>query len=98
MFTLILSAIMTDVEANIREEHPLATAPAFKLMGLEYADDTVLIARTAEIAGKLLQYTEEEAAKRGLKLNRDKTARLAYNTEEPVKFSDGSLVPRARSV
>ena len=73
---------MEDVETRIRQEHPLATTPTFAVMDLEYADDTAPIARTAEIAGKPLQYTEEEAAKYGLSLNRKKTVRMAYNTEE----------------
>ena len=98
LFTLILSVIMHDVETRIRDEHPLATTPTFRLMDLEYADDTALIARTAEIAGKLLQYTEDEAAKYGLKLNRSKTVRLAYNSDEPVRFADGTEVPRAKHV
>ena len=98
LFTLILSAIMQDVETRVRGEHPMATTPAFPVMDLEYADDTVLIAVTTEIAQKLLQYTEEEASKYGLHLNRGKTVRLAYNTDEIVKFADGTPVPRSTHV
>ena len=72
----------------------MATTPAMTVMDLEYADDTALIARTTEIATRLLRATEAEAAKYGLKLNRTKTCRLAYNTDEPVKFADGAEVPR----
>ena len=98
LFTLILSAVMQDAEARVRGEHELLTTPTFSVVDLEYADDTVLISRTAEIAGKLLQYTEEEAAKYGLLINRKKTLRLAYNSEEPVFYSDGDPVPRANNV
>ena len=59
------------------------------VMGLEYADDTVLLARTAEIAEKLLRVTEREAAKYGLSLNKGKPCRLAYNAQEHVRFVDG---------
>ena len=48
----------------------MVTTPAFTVIDVEYADDTVLIARTTEIANKLLQSTEAEAAKYGLRLNR----------------------------
>ena len=78
LVTLVMSAIMHDVEAEVRESHPLATTPAFAVMGLEYADDTVLIARTAEIAGELLRITEEEATTYGLLLNRGR--RSAWHT------------------
>ena len=94
LFTLILTAIMQDVEAKVRAEHPMATTPAMPVMDLEYADDTALIAKTAEIATKLLQYTEEEAARYGLHVNRTKTFRLAYNSKEEVRFADGMAVPK----
>ena len=73
LFTLILTAIMQDVESRLKEEHPLATTPAMPVMDLECADDTALIATTAEIAEKLLRYTLREAAKYGLEVNREKT-------------------------
>ena len=98
LFTLILSAIMQDVESKVKQEHPLATTPTMAVMDLEYADDTALIAQTAEIATKLLRYTEAEAARYGLKLNRSKTARLAYNTVEPVMFADGTGVPQSHTI
>ena len=98
LFTLVLSAIMVDVERAVRRDHPMATTPVMSVMDLEYADDTALLARTAEIAGKILGATEREAAKYGLKLNRSKTCRLAYNSEEVVQFGDGTPVPRVKTV
>ena len=52
----------------------MATTPIMAVMDLEYADDTVLLARSAEVANKLLRATEREAAQYGLKLNRGKRA------------------------
>ena len=63
------------------------------VLDLEYADDTVLLARTAELAEQLLVHTEE-ANQYGLLLNRSDTCRFAYNSEEPVRFTDGTQVPR----
>ena len=51
--------MMQDIESRVREEHPLATTPTIPVMDLEYADDTALIARTTDIAEKLVQHTEE---------------------------------------
>jgi len=65
---------------------------------LEYADDTVLIAKAAAIATTVLGELEEEASKYGLALNRDKTSRLALHSEEVVRFRDGTAVPRAGRV
>ena len=98
MFTLILSVIMEDVDKEVREQHPVATTPSMSVMDLEYAGDTALLARYAEVAIKLLAATEREAAKYGLLLNRSKTCRLAYNTEENIQFADGQQVPRVKTV
>ena len=65
-------------------------------MDLEYADDTVLMSQTAEVMNKLLRYVEEEAGKYGLRLNRDKTVRLTYNSGEPVTHRDGTMLPKAQ--
>jgi len=96
LFILVLSAVMHDVEQGIRQEHPLATTPVVPCMDLEYADDTVLIARTAELANKLLAATEKEAGIYGLRLNEGKTCRLAYGSEETVRFCNGREVPRVQ--
>ena len=98
LFTLILAAIMEDVEAEVRRDHPMATTPIMSVMDLEYADDTVLLAGSAEVARLLIAATEKEAAKYGLKLNRDKTCRLAYNTAEEICFEDGTKIPRVKKV
>jgi len=98
LFTLVLSAIMHDVETRVRAEHPLATTPAMGVLDLEYADDTALIARTAEIATALLRSTETEAGRYGLRLNKEKTCRLAFNSEEVVRFATGEEVPKVENV
>ena len=98
LFTLILSAVMADVESEVRRNHPMATTPIMSVMDLEYADDTVLLARSAEVARALLAATEREAAKYGLQLNRDKTCRLAFNSEEKIGYEDRSQVPRVKKV
>ena len=56
MFTHSLSVVMVDIEGRLRMEHPLTTTPASTLVDLEYAYGAVLVAGTADIAGKLLQY------------------------------------------
>jgi len=72
LFTLILSAIMQDVGDEMARTHPLAITPVFPTMDLEYADDTVFMARAADTASAILACTEKEAAKCGMKLPRGK--------------------------
>ena len=50
----------------------MATTPIMSVLDLEYAGDAVLMARSTEVAGQLLQATEQEAAIYGLLLNKDK--------------------------
>ena len=49
---------MQDVEDKAKSEHPMATTPIMSVMDLEYAYDTVLMARSSEVAEKLLRSTE----------------------------------------
>jgi len=98
LFTLILSAIMSDAVDKVREQHPMATTPMIPVMDLEHADDTVLVARTSEIATKLLGATESEAGKYGLRLNKGKVKRLAYGSDEIIRYADGAPVIRVEKV
>eukprot|EP00969_Alexandrium_andersonii_P000206 9357-Alexandrium_andersonii.AAC.1 len=47
------------------------------------------------MATKVLGVLQEEAGKRGLELNLDKTKELAINSNLPVHYVDGSVVPVA---
>ena len=96
LFSMVLSAVMADVEAAVRSRHPMLTTPVVPCVDIEYADDTVLLARTAQIASELLGEVEEQAAKYGLALNRGKTVLLTVNSEELVRFRDGSVLPRSQ--
>ena len=98
LFIILLSAIRTDVEERVKAEYPFATTPVVPVMDLEYADDTVLIARSKEVAERLLAELEGEAAKYGLKLNKGKTARLSYNSGEEIRHADGTTVEAVKNV
>jgi len=84
LFTLILSAIMHDAVGRIRRQSPLATTPVIPVLDIEYADDTVLIARMAEVATKLLEQVQVEAGKCGLRVNKAKTCRIACDSQDVV--------------
>jgi len=90
LFTLTLSAIMHDVETRVRTEHPLAITPAVPTLHLDFADDTVLMGKTAETVEAELASTEEIAASCAMKPNRAKVKLLAHGTDDPVKYADGN--------
>eukprot|EP00969_Alexandrium_andersonii_P073056 3223530-Alexandrium_andersonii.AAC.1 len=60
---------------------PLALTPVFSYPDVEYADDTVIIAKVAEAATMALQALQEKASHRGLFLNMGKTKEVAMNSD-----------------
>ena len=55
---------------RVKKAHPMATAPVMSVMDMEYAGDTVLMARPKRVAEQLLRATEEIAGYYGLKCTR----------------------------
>eukprot|EP00969_Alexandrium_andersonii_P100218 4420841-Alexandrium_andersonii.AAC.1 len=80
---------MAEAEASLMEKVPLATTPVFSFADVEYADDTVIVVKTAEIASTLLQSLQTAAGERGLALNLDKTCEISINSDQRVVFLDG---------
>jgi len=59
---------------------------------LLYADDTVLVTRSARSMQTLLHAVQHAGRRIGLTLNKDKTNMLIMNDNGQVTFEDGSLV------
>ena len=59
---------------------------------MEFADDTVLIARTLENIQFLLILLQTETAKHNLHLNLDKAKFILYNSVASIYCQDGSQV------
>eukprot|EP00969_Alexandrium_andersonii_P199628 8817611-Alexandrium_andersonii.AAC.1 len=78
---------MSEVEAELKALVPHAYTPIFSFADIEYADDTVLVAKTSRVAEILLHSLERHAGARGLELNKDKTIELPLNTTETVPVS-----------
>ena len=75
-------------------KHPLSVTPQIPFFDVEFANDTVLIARTQQHIQDLLWFVQDEASKYNLHLNTDKTKLIIYNSEATVAFRDGTLVPQ----
>jgi hypothetical protein len=56
------------------------------LFDLEYADDTVLLGRSAEVVETFLEFLIYEAAQVGLLLNFDKCEHIAVHTDSPIRI------------
>eukprot|EP00969_Alexandrium_andersonii_P276864 12237970-Alexandrium_andersonii.AAC.1 len=98
LFILLLSTITARVKDTLKREIPLAMTPMFNFCDLEFADDTTLVAKTAEAATLVLRSLEREGARVGLRLNKSKCVELAINSDQPVFFLSGDRVPRASLV
>ena len=59
-----------------------------------FADDTICIAQDKQIMGDMLKAIEEEGAKYGMKLNRNKCELLSWGAVEQVKMADGTILNR----
>ena len=79
LFILLQTVIFRDVELDYLRRHPLSVTPQIPIFDVEFADDTVLIARTQEHMQTLLSLVQTEAAKYNLQPNLSKTKRILYN-------------------
>ena len=93
LFILLQTVLFHDVQQQYPRKHPLANTPRLPFFDVEFADDTVLIARTQEQMQDLLLIVQEEAAKYNLHLNLYKTKLMLYNSEGKIFFSNADPVP-----
>jgi len=63
-----------------------------------YADDTICLAQSAAAMNRLLAAIEAEGASYGMKLNKTNCEYLPIGATIPVRFRDGSKVPRKDEV
>ena len=98
LFILLQTVLFYDVQTKYLAKHPLSVTPQIPFFDIEFADDTVLIARTREHMQDLLWYVQDEASKYNLHLNMDKTKLVLYNSDASIAFRDGSLVQQVSSI
>ena len=98
LFILLQTVQFHDVRSKYKSKHPLATTPQLPFFDIEFADDTVLVARTQEQMQGLLLLVQQEAEKYDLHLNLNKTKLVLYNSDASVIFSNGDPVPKVSSI
>ena len=93
LMTVILYGVeegFTENERDIVERSKLHKQVRGKLF---YADDTIIMAKTAEAVEVILHRIEEESHKYALKLNQNKCIHIQMNATHRTHFKQGNAVP-----
>ena len=102
LFIIVLSVIFEDLEDTLRRQGiPSNTwSEGYPVADVEYADDTLLIARTIPQLQSHLSALEDIASEYGMSLNDIKTELLLKHDQPvtPPRFADGTLVPTSYTV
>ena len=102
LFIIVLSVIFEDLEDTLRRRGiPSNTwSEGYPVADVEYADDTLLIARTIPQLQSHLSALEDIASEYGMSLNNIKTELLLKHDQPvtPLRFADGTLVPTSYTV
>ena len=97
LFIMLMTVIMHDVATSLTEQG-LETAHRDRLHKqingkLFYADDTIIVAKTAESVEIVMCKIELESNKYSLKLNQNKCIHIQMNAIERIHFMEGNVVP-----
>ena len=97
LFVIVLTVIFADIDHDLDSKGmPRNTwSSIHPVYDLEYADDTLLLARTIPQMQSFLSSVEKIAAEYGMKLNDTKTELLTKTAGETttLKFANGAAVP-----
>lgn len=92
LFIAVTTTMFKYVEAEHLQRFGYIAPPLNKpvpVWDLQFADDTVLLANSAELANRLLHGVQRHGYLLGLELNPDKCEHLAFNSEKRVHFRTG---------
>lgn len=90
LFILVMACIDKDInrEQTMRVRNNRVPGCWFDMV--YYADDTILLSTDTKAIHELLKLTQEMSNKYGLNLNMDKCVAIKMNTEETIKFPNGT--------
>ena len=87
LFVAVLSVVFESADGvffDRYQQRPWTLSRESPTSDLEYADDTLLMARTGQTANRMLHVLQEVASAAGLVLHPAKTFHLAVNSEWPI--------------
>ena len=97
LFIMVLSVIMHDIDVALMSSGVATNTWSVgkPVYDVEYADDTLLLARTTTQLQAILQETERQASLYGMNLNQSKTEVLVDPRRpiQKIKFLNGQEVP-----
>ena len=96
LFVIVLSVLFDDLYFEYRSLYqvlPSVHSHDLPITDLEYADDTLLLARTAQAQNRLLHLLQYLATLRGLHLNPEKCQLLAINPQGKIVLIDTPTSP-----
>ena len=96
LFIIILTVLLKDVYSSFEKQYgrlPTIISGRTTLCDVEYADDTVLLTRTALSMHRLLHVLQYEADLILLLLNIEKCQLLVINTDTPINLVDQYRTP-----
>ena len=96
-FIMLMTVIMHDVEASLAEQELETTHRDRRHKQVNgkpfYADDTIIMARTAESVEIVLHKIELESSKYSLELNQNICIHIQMDAIERIHFMEGIVVP-----
>ena len=102
LFIIVLTVILHDMDNTLKQQGvPTNTwSEGYPVSDLEYADDTLLLARTIPQLQSILSALEHHAAEYGMHLNTIKTEFLLHpdRPEPKLLFADQTVVPTTEQV
>ena len=104
LFIIVLSVILHDIDNTLKSQgvptNTWSESEGYPVCDLEYADDTLLLARTIPQLQSILTALEHHAAEYGMHLNNIKTEFLTHpDRHDPtLYFADQTPVPLASQV
>ena len=98
LFLIIMTTLFHDIHSldpQSLTQHRICGANFDEIV---YADDTICVSNDTKAMNKFLKSIEEEGAKYGLTLNKDKCELLTTSVNADIKFKDGTKVKRKPEV
>ena len=89
LFILTMHCMFHDVKQDFNDPRNQKTFQGINFQELLYADDTLILAKSAHSAKKFLHIIEKESQYLQLNLNKDKCSFISFNCHGTIQFSDG---------
>ena len=89
LFILTMHCMFHDIASRFHDPRHIKSFQGINFKELLFADDTLIVAKSAAIAKSYLHLIEEESDYLDLKLNRQKCCYIAYNCQGAVTFKNG---------